>query len=72
MFYNDGSPHDHGDDIHQKEIKETGKKKDQGHKTDDLLQLGYYIAILSHGIDIKPITERPALSGIASYHSIIW
>ena len=38
-FYGNGSPQNHGDDIHQKEIKEGNQEKNQGEEPDNLLQL---------------------------------
>ena len=51
IIYRDSSPRDHRNDIQKEEIKDHNNEKDQGDKTDNLLQLCYFFIKIPHGCD---------------------
>jgi len=51
IIYRDSSPRDHRNDIQKEEIKDHNNEKDQGDKTDNLLQLCYFFIKIPHSSD---------------------
>ena len=51
IIHRDRSPRNHRNDIQKEEIKDDNNEKDQGDKTNNLLQLCYFFIKIPHGCD---------------------